>query len=88
MSSEEYLNLVKEFERVYDPYGSYVAEDLSLMNSADLTDENGTVSSQWKSGNIDASEMHRAIIMFAVVSVEKKPLSLFSTVQAIAEIYS
>lgn len=50
MSSEEYLNLVKEFERVYDPYGSYVSEDLSLMNSADLTDENGTVSTQWKSG--------------------------------------
>ena len=50
MSSEEYLNLVKEFEHVYDPYGSYVAEDLSLMNSADLTDENGTVSTQWKSG--------------------------------------
>ena len=50
MSSEEYLNLVKEFERVYDPYGSYVAEDLSLMNSADLTDENATVSTQWKSG--------------------------------------
>ena len=50
MSSEEYLNLVKEFERVYDPYGSYVAEDLSLTNSADLTDENGTVSTQWKSG--------------------------------------
>ena len=50
MSSEEYLNLVKEFEHVYDPYGSYVAEDLSLMNSADLTDENATVSTQWKSG--------------------------------------
>lgn len=50
MSSEEYLNLVKEFERVYDPYDSYVAEDLSLTNSADLTDENGTVSTQWTSG--------------------------------------
>ena len=52
MSSEEYLNLVKEFERVYDPYDSYVAEDLSLTNSTDLTDENGTVSTQWKSGTI------------------------------------
>lgn len=56
MSSEEYLNLVKEFERVYDPYGSYVSEDLSLMNSADLTDENGTVSTQWKSGEITNGE--------------------------------
>ncbi len=53
MSSEEYLNLVKEFERVYDPYDSYVAEDLSLTNSTDLTDENGTVSTQWKSGTIN-----------------------------------
>ena len=52
MSSEEYSNLVKEFERVYDPYDSYVAEDLSLTNSTDLTDENGTVSTQWKSGTI------------------------------------
>lgn len=56
MSSEEYLNLVKEFELVYDHYGSYVAEDLSLMNSADLTDENGTVSTQWKSGEITNGE--------------------------------
>lgn len=84
MSSEEYLNLVKEFERVYDPYDSYVAEDLPLTNSADLTDENGTVSTQWTSGKNnsegeyteDGSHEYISAIACAVLNNDK---GFFST---------
>lgn len=56
MSNEEYSALVREFERVYDPFDSYeeslVLEEVSQVEIG----EEGTVSPQWTSGTIEDGE--------------------------------
>ena len=49
MSSYEYRNLVREFERVYDPFGSY---DPTEAAQDDLEASNGDAELQWTSGKI------------------------------------
>lgn len=50
MSSEEYIELVYTFERVYDPYDSYVEPTLNNIVEINLNDD--VVEPQWKSGEI------------------------------------
>lgn len=54
MSSEEYLELVYTFERVYDPYDSYVEPTLNNIVEINLNDN--VVEPQWKSGEITDGE--------------------------------
>lgn len=53
MTAEEYLELVAEFERVYDPYNSYDETESMSENLSTLSSERGTISPQWTSGDID-----------------------------------
>lgn len=55
MSADEYLALVREFERVYDPYGSYSEDEIVIESSAVSTGDN-QVLPQWTSGNIENEE--------------------------------
>lgn len=50
MSFEEYSFLVKEFERVYDPYGTYVEETETLQNTEE------SISPLWTSGDVENDE--------------------------------
>lgn len=54
MSSDEYMNLVAEFERVYDPFDSYETSNLSETITTPTTitiEDNNLVSPTWTSGN-------------------------------------
>ena len=55
MTAEEYLYLVAEFERVYDPYNSYVERDINTGNLSNLSMEE-TISPRWTSGDIEDDE--------------------------------
>lgn len=56
MTAEEYLDLVAEFERVYNPYNSYVETEAESENLSMMSIEDGTVSPQWTSGKIEDEE--------------------------------
>lgn len=53
MSNAEYMNLLAEFERVYDPYDSYVELPALEDNSMVSVMAENVVSPQWTSGNIN-----------------------------------
>lgn len=55
MTSKEYLNLVAEFERVYDPYNSYVSPEDGIELGNTQASE-GTIDLQWTSGKISNGE--------------------------------
>lgn len=55
MSANEYLALVREFERVYDPYGSYSKDEIVIESSVVSAGDN-EVLPQWTSGNIKNEE--------------------------------
>lgn len=55
MTSEEYLNLVAEFERVYNPYDSYVAVEDSI-ESEGIQSSGESADLQWTSGTISNGE--------------------------------
>ena len=50
MSSEEFLTLVKDFERIYDPFNSYTEQE-------NIFNPENTVSPLWTSGNVDDGEL-------------------------------
>ena len=56
MSNAEYMNLLAEFERVYDPYDSYVELPALEDNSIVSVMAENVVSPQWTSGDIDNGE--------------------------------
>ena len=50
MTSDEFIQLVYTFERVYDPYDSYIEPTLNTVEESNLNDN--TISPQWTSGEI------------------------------------
>lgn len=56
MTAEEYLDLVAEFERVYNPYNSYVETETESENLSMMSIEDEMVSPQWTSGTIKDGE--------------------------------
>lgn len=56
MTADEYLDLVAEFERVYNPYNSYVETEVEFddLSMTSIGDE--TISPQWSSGKIEDEE--------------------------------
>lgn len=55
MSNEEYCELVRDFERVYDPFDSY-EESLSLSEASQVNVGSEEISPQWTSGKIKDGE--------------------------------
>lgn len=54
MSADELCQFVRDFERVYDPFGSYCPDSELQTSSTSFADINRDVASpQWKSGNAD-----------------------------------
>ncbi len=53
MTPQEYGELVRDFERVYDPYDSYVEEDDELPS---IPPGGGSITPLWTSGEIDDDE--------------------------------
>ena len=79
LSSNEFLELVRAFERVYDPFGSYEARENSTENS---------ISPRWSSGEISDEEWveigcHESITMVAC-SVLSNDKGFFSNNSATA----
>lgn len=56
MTNEEYLALVREFERVYDPYDSYVPVENNELNYSNELVGDGYVSPTWTSGEFKNGE--------------------------------
>ena len=52
MTPTEYLALVLEFERVYDPYDSYVEPSFESSDLSMVFAENEIISPQWTSGSV------------------------------------
>ena len=53
MTNEEYLTLIRDFERVYDPYDSYVPAENNQLNYSNELAGNGNVSPTWTSGDLE-----------------------------------
>ncbi|MGN0545448.1 MAG: hypothetical protein ACI4I0_07785 [Acutalibacteraceae bacterium] len=56
MTNEEYLTLIRDFERVYDPYDSYVPAENNQLNYSNELAGNGNVSPTWTSGDLENGE--------------------------------